>query len=166
MAYALACAALFQSADEALNALCTPNSRANRPRARRRIDLDSDTLFAAYIKARGSHAQVARELGLVLGTVVRRLLAAGLPNMVESRCKSTVTSLAKYLIERRSLQSSAKAGGISQADLEYAVRVMVMGRAQSKLVLQLLGSGQGKVRRKAAPLTPDQVRNVEADISL
>lgn len=165
MAYALACAALFQSAEEALNALGTPNPLADRPRTRKRIDLDSDTLFAAYIEARGSHAQVAEKLGFLLGTIACRLVAAGLPNMVETPSKSTVKALSAFLIERHSLQSSAKAGGISQADLEYAVRVMAMGGAPSKLILQRLGAGQSKVRRKAAQLTPDQVRNMEADIS-
>lgn len=165
IAYALACAALFQSAEEALNALGTPNSLANRRRTRKRINLDSDTLFAAYIEARGSHAKVAEKLALPLGGLVKRLVATGLPNMVETPSKSTAKALSAFLIERHSLQSSAKAGGISQADLEYAVRVMAMGGAPSKLILQRLGAGQSKVRRKAAQLTPDQVRNMEADIS-
>lgn len=164
MAYALACAALFQSAEEALNALGTPNPLADRPRTRKRIDLDSDTLFAAYIEARGSHAQVAEKLGFLLGTLVKRLVAAGLPNMIEVPGKSTLKALSAFLVERHSSQSSAKAGGISQAELEYAVRVMAMGGAPSKLILQLLGSGQGKVRRKAAQLTPDLARAIQVEI--
>lgn len=164
MAYALACAALFQSAEEALNALGTPNPLANRPRKRKRIDLDSDTLFAAYIEARGSHANVAEKLGFHLGTIACRLVAAGLPNMVETPSKSTVKALSGFLIERQSLQSSAKAGGVSQLDLEYALRVMVMGGAQPKSILQSLGAVQSRVRRKVAQLTPDQARKLEEDI--
>ncbi len=164
MAYALACATLFQSAEVALKALGTPNPLADRPRTRKRIDLNPDTLFAAYIEARGSHAQVAAKLGFLLGTLAKRLVAAGLPNMIEVPGKSTVKALSAFLVERNSLESSARTGGISQADLEYAVRVMTMGGASSKLILRLLGSRQGRGRRKSAQLTPDQVRSISVDI--
>lgn len=165
IAYALACAALFSSADEALNALSTPNPLADRPRTRKRIELDPETLFAAYIEARGSHAQTAEKLGFLVGTIACRLNSAGLPNMVETPSKGTVKALSAFLIERHSLQSSAKIGGISQTDLEYAVRVMAMGEAPPKLILQLLGARQSKARRKSAQLTLGQVRNIAPDIS-
>lgn len=164
IAYALACAALFSSADEALNALNTPTPLADRPRMRKRIDLDPETLFAAYIEARGSHAQTAEKLGFFVGTIACRLNSAGLPNMVETPSKSTVKALSAFLIERHSLQSSSRMAGISQADLEYAIRVMAMGETPSKLILQLLGARQSKTRRKIAQLTPDQVRNMSPDI--
>jgi len=162
IAYALACAALFQSAADGLNALGTPNPLADRPRRRKGIDLDSETLSAAYIEARGSHAKVAREIGLVQSTVVKRLSAAGLPNLVEARGKSTVKAISAFLNERRSLQSSAEAGGISPAELEYALRIMAAG--PSKLILKF-EAGQRKVRRKSAQLTPDRARTIPTEIS-
>lgn len=162
IAYALACAAVFQSAEEALNALGTPHPQANRIRSRKSIGVDSGTLTAAYLEARGSHAKVARKLGLVQSTVAQRLNTAGLPNLVEARGKSTVKALSVFLNERRSLQSSAQAGGIGQADLEYALRVMLTGPV--RLILKLDESGQRKVRRKSAQLTPDRARTIEAEI--
>lgn len=164
VAYALACAALFHSAEEALNALGTPNPLATQPRARKRIDLDSDTLLDAYIDARGSYAQVAEKLGFHPGTIACRLVAAGLPHMVETHRKSTVKALSAFLMGRHSLESSAEAGGISQTDLIHAVRVMAMGGTPAKLVLQLLEAGQNKARRKTAQLTPDQAITINAGV--
>lgn len=161
IAYALACAALFQSAEEALNALGTPHPQANRIRSRKSIGVNSDTFTATYLEVRGSHAKVARKLGLVQSTVAQRLNAAGLPNLVEARGKSTVKALLAIFNERRSLQSSAQAGGISEADLMHALCVMAAGPA--KLILKLDESGQRKVRRKSAQLTPDRARAIETD---
>lgn len=162
-AYALACAALFQSAEDALNSLGKPRPMADRPRGRRKIDIDTDTLISAYIELGGSHAKVAQKFGLVQGTIVKRLTAKGFPNLIHARGKSTVKALSAFFNERRSLQSSAETGGISQAELEHALCIMASGPAKS--ILKLDESVQRKVRRKSAQLTPDRARTIEAKIS-
>lgn len=157
-AYVLACASLFESADEALNALAGPLPTAGKVRERKRIDIDPDTLVSAYIKVGGSYAKTAKHLGIAFASAGSRLTSMGLPNMSETAGRSTQKALSAFVDEGCSLQRSAEVGGISQTELEEALRIMATGpmKAFSKSE-----NCRRRGSRRSYPLMPDVAKRIQ-----
>lgn len=156
-AYILACAVLFESAEAALNALAGPLPPKGEGRQRRRIDIDLDALMAEYVGQGGNYVKVARRLGIAFASVANRLSSMGLPNMIETECKSTQKALSAYLDEGCTLQQSAERGGVSQSDLLDALRVMA---AKQMKTLPNLGIVRPKGSPRSSQLMPDEAKRV------
>jgi len=77
--YALACAALFDTADEAINALSNPTTVLERCR-QWQINPTQEELVHAYIQSRGDRAQIASHLGIPIWMVGFRLRKIGCRN--------------------------------------------------------------------------------------
>jgi len=154
-AYVLACASLFESAEEALNALAGPLPTAGKVRVRQSIDIDPDILVSAYINVGGSYAKTAKQLGITLTSAAYRLTCMGLPNMLETAGRSTQKALEAFFDEDCSLQRSAEIGGISQKELKRALTVMASGPMK---ILSKFDAGRCKGSRRSYPLMPDEVK--------
>lgn len=156
-AYILACAVLFESAEAALNALAGPLPTKVNGRQRKRTDIDPEALMAEYVGQRGNYAKVAKRLSVAFASVAYRLSSMGLPNMIETECKSTQKALSAYLDEGCTLQQSAERGGVSQTELLDALRVMA---AKQMKALPNLGTVRPKGSPRSAPLMPDEAKRV------
>lgn len=156
-AYALACASLFESAEEALMALAGPLPTAGKARARKSIDIDPDTLMSAYISEGGSYAKTAKQVGIAFASAANRLIGMGLPNMVETAGRSTQKALMAFLDEGCSLQRSAEAGGICPTELEKALRIMAVG---SMKAFSKSETSCRRGSRRSNPLLPDEAKRI------
>ena len=156
-AYILACAVLFESAEVALNALAGPLPTKENGRQRKRIDIDPDVLMSEYVGQGGNYAKVAKQLGIAFASVAYRLNSMGLPNMIETECKSTQKALSAYLDEGCTLQQSAERGGVSQSELLDALRVMA---AKQMKTLPNLGIVRTKGSPRSSQLMPDEAKRV------
>lgn len=156
-AYVLACAVLFESAEEALNALAGPLPPRGEVRQWKKIDIDPDILVSVYIGQGGNYVKVAKRLGISFASTANRLSGMGLPNMIETDCKSTQKALSAYLDEGCSLQQSADRGGITQTELDEAVRIMA---AKQMRVFSNLTTGRPKGSPRSYPLMPNEAKRV------
>lgn len=132
IAYALACAVLYASSEEALNALASPLAEG-RKQLRRNIRIDPKVLEKAYFDAKGSHVGVARKFGISPFSAGFRLNSMGLPNLFETKSRSTKRALSAFFKDGQSLKESASAAGITAKDLENVLRVMAQGAATAIL---------------------------------
>lgn len=155
-AYALACAVLFDSPDEAINELSNPASDMQPRRRRRKIDISQKELINAYVQARGSHAQVASHLELTLPTVATRLKKIGLPNLAKSSGKNMHRAATAFFLERRSLAESATLSGISMEVMEELVRAAGAVLLAALQEMQRPTSGRGSGARRPRQLTPEE----------
>lgn len=156
-AYILACAVLFESADEALNALAGPLPPQGEVRQRKKIVIDPDELLSVYIGQGGNYAKVAKRLDVALASAASRLSNMGLPNMIESACKSTQKALSAFFDDGCTLQQSAMRGGVSQMELEDALRIMA---AQPMRAFSNFETVRPKGSPRSYPLMPDEAKRV------
>lgn len=121
-AYVLAAAVLFDSAEEAINALEeTPVSKPDRLPTKRIVDTAS--LISAYIQTGGSYGMTAESLYIDKQTTRLRLIKEGLPHLVDRGSGDIKRALKAFFIEKRPLDESATAGGISTRTLEAMLRL-------------------------------------------
>ncbi|MBT9520798.1 MAG: TniQ family protein [Dechloromonas sp.] len=156
-AYILACVVLFESAEAALNALAGPLPPKGNCRQRKRKDIDTDALMLEYGGQGGNFAKVAKRLGITCASVAHRLSSMGLPNMIETECKSTQKALSAYLEEGCTIQQSAERGGVSQTELLDALRILA---AKQMKALPNFGTIRPKGSPRYSPLMPDEARRV------
>lgn len=156
-AYVLACAALFESADEAINALASPLPITEKVRERKTIEIDPDALVSAYISVGGSYAKTAKQLGIAFTSVANRLSVLGYPNMLQTGSKSTHKALTALLEEGCSFQRSAELGGISETELVEALRIM---SAVPMKALSKSATDRRKGSRRSCLLLPDEAKRM------
>ena len=112
VAYALVCALLYETADEALNALVEGSPSRERPRRKRMLDITPEDLLAAYVHARGDWGKAAENFDCVYQTITNRYSALGLPNLAGRRKKKPFNALFAFYAEERSFSESAAIGGL------------------------------------------------------
>lgn len=157
-AYVLACASLFGSADEAINALARPLPTVENVRERKIIEIAPDALVLAYISVGGSYAKTAKQLGIAFTSVANRLSDMGYPNMLQTGSKSTHKALIALLEEGCSFQRSAELGGISETELVEALRIM---SAVPMKALSKSASDRRKGSRRSYLLLPDEAKRMQ-----
>lgn len=155
-AYALACAVLFNSPDEAINELSNPASDMQPRRRRRKIDISQEDLINAYVQARGSHTQVASRLEFAFPTVATRLKKIGLPHLAQSSGKNALMAAEAFFLERRSLAESAALSGISIEVMEELVRASGAVLLAALQEMQRPTSGRGSGVKRPLQLTPEE----------
>jgi hypothetical protein len=153
-AYVLACAVLYESADDAINALTGPATKTNK---RVRLpQLNDDALVGAYIRSHGKHAAVANQLSTNKQTTTNRLRALGLPNLGEGATRNILKAAIAFFIDGESLSASAAKGGISIIVMEELLRTSGVGLAHAIREMQR-PSGRGTGIRRPRQLTPGEV---------
>lgn len=118
-AYVLALAILFDTPEEALNALFQGSKAIGRARRENRT-LDSNELQQAYIKVKGSYARVAEMLQTSYSAVGRRLRDMGLPNLT-GRLEVAVEA---FLVSGYSTAESAHLGRIDAIQMDELLRTI------------------------------------------
>jgi hypothetical protein len=153
-AYALVCALLFSSVDEAINALAGTRRDDLGPRRKRRADLATDDLIAAYIRFRGDYGQAAECFEHVYQTVGSRFLSLGLPNFAGKRGARLFDSALAFFVDEKSWAESIAAGGITQEEMEALVRSSAGGFGS---ILREISSPNGSklTMRRPRRLSPE-----------
>lgn len=146
--YAIVFASLFESSDEAINAMLAP-SPPDSAKARgctTSVEVSGQQLRDAYIACRGCHAAVARQLGLSTYGARRRLQEEGLPNLGGTASTSTRNAAAAVFIEGVSIDQASKVHSIDRADLE---RLLIQSAGPFRAALN--GIRRSEQRRTMPP---------------
>lgn len=129
IAYILVLSVLFESADQAINALVDAcNGKvvpARRPRSAKHSVPEMDELLGHYAAAKGAHAEVARLLELPVQVVRKTLCDLGLPSLPECDATSeigAVAALRAYYLDKRSYISCLEISGMTEARFDTLMR--------------------------------------------
>lgn len=121
--YALAFSALFDSADDAINAMIASTSadKCVSPQRHNARQIDDDQLRSAYVAANGNHRAAAAQLKFSQWTTTRRLSALGLPplgNLDAGRLRDAIQALLQHDM---SLSCACAENGLALADVQAAL---------------------------------------------
>ncbi len=125
--YILACAVLYESADDALNDLIGASEEHAHAPTRNTLpptELDSKPLIDAYIENKGSQAAAAEQLGTSLFRATSILNGLGLPNLSSrrSRTKSPLKAVSAFYLTGQSSTASATVGGLTALEMDDLIR--------------------------------------------
>lgn len=163
MAYALAAALLFESADEAMRALSEQDSLCPDTRPRKTVNISTEDLLAAYVQARGDYSKAALGFDCTYQTAVSRYKAIGLPNLQSRGGKRLLDAAMAFYVERRSWSESIRIGGIDHDVMENIVRNSGAPLAQ---VLQEIHRprGPGSRARRLQRLAPTDIEEYDGTL--
>ena len=119
--YVLACAVLYDSADNALNDLFgAAKVFADAPTRKALTPTEQENLIDAYIQSNGHHAAVAKRIGIALHQAVSMLNGLGLPNLTSGRAqgKSPRGAVEAFRVHGKPSVDSAVIGGLSTAEMD------------------------------------------------
>jgi hypothetical protein len=123
IAYLIAAALLYETAEEALNSFVNGEKDAH---AIGRVPVqhgdDIDLLFSAYVKSEGSYGMTAQVLSRNIDQVGNNLREAGLPNLKPYENQNIRRALLAFFCEKRSVHESAVLGNITSSVLEAMLR--------------------------------------------
>ena len=156
VAYALVCALLFSSADDAINALAGMHTVDLEPRRKRKADLPREELVAAYIQSRGDYGRAAGRFDCVYQTVSSRYALLGLPNFAGKRGERLFSAALAFFVEQRSWAESIAVGGISLDEMENLVRASAGGFGSILREITASSSSDSATRRLRR-LSPEEV---------
>lgn len=165
--YAIVFASLFESSDEAINAMLAP-SPPDSVKARgctTVFEVTDQQLRDAYVECRGCHSAVARQLGLSTYGARRRLREEGLPNLGSTASPSIRDAAAAVFIEGFSIDQASKAHSIDRADLE---RLLIQSAGPFRAALT--GIRRSEQRRtmppRPRPMAPPRQRRRPVPVPL
>lgn len=146
--YALVFAALFDTPEEAVNAMveASAEERAKARSSAVMAELSDQQLQEAYVTCRGSHAAVARELGLGAYVVRKRLLEMGLPSLGSAVSPLLWNAVTCVFTQGVSLDQASKLHNVDRMDLE---RLLL--QAAGPFRAALTGMRTTSQRRRSAP---------------
>lgn len=122
--YFLALAVLFESADEAIQALQQAEAAPQPIRVRARpAGPSAEALVTAYVKSHGSVAEVARQCEMSIFVISKRLTELGLPPLKRKNADAIKKAAWAFYVENQGLVESAAAGGVSLAELGDLIRL-------------------------------------------
>jgi hypothetical protein len=150
--YLLALAVLFDSADDALNALISPGricEKEHKGGERRRIS--SQDLKSAYLAARGDYGAIAKSLAVSFAAVSKRLEGVGLPNL-RGRSPRTREAMAAFFLDDKSFNSTLMQAGITTNTLEDLLRIC--GAEFARCLRQMTAPSKSGSFRRPLQLTP------------
>lgn len=116
----LACAILYDSADQAIEKLAQCNSSPAKGRPSLGFQHNPEELISAYIRAQGNHYKVRAEFFRKIRAerLLNGLIAAGLPHLEDKPGRSSFNALVAFYLYHYSLTDSAAIGGIEPWELE------------------------------------------------
>lgn len=127
--YLLVLSVLFESADQAINALravCVGDvTPVTRPRKKGRRLPSMDELVQQYADAKGVHADVARGLQLPIHVVRKSLLDIGLPSLPafdSTLSMGVVAALKAYYIDKRPYLACMRLSGLPEECFDELMR--------------------------------------------
>jgi len=141
--YVLAMAALFPSAEEAIEAVLV--SRQDLPRAEtsnrqiRGVQFWHGEVWQHYTRHRGDHREMAEDIGLPVSYVTQRLLTLGLPDLKEIGSSPLGAALNAFS-SGESLEQACTSHSVDEQDLQALLRVACARLA--KVVEQMARDGE------------------------
>lgn len=120
--YVLACAVLYDTADDALNDLFdaarthadTPERKLLNP-----TEQERQSLIDAYIQCKGNHLAVSRKLNIALHQALALLSGLGLPNLSSrSQAKNPMAAVMAFRVNEKPSAESATIGGLSTDEMD------------------------------------------------
>lgn len=161
--YALIFAALYESPDEAVNAIVDSRVKYSDVGTSRkaRLSPDDDSLRAAYMTAGGSHIDVVDMLSLSRSHVKRRLKALGLPPVGRNDIEKFEGVIKLLLDGETTLAQACAAHGLTLGDMQYR-----LGDALSPLLTTLTQLRSGSVTRTPGRKQPAAQRKYERKTAL
>ena len=124
VAYTAVLSVLFDSADDALKAICTtarPRPKSPEQRSPRR-EVGADELRGAYIASDCSHLRTARSLALDDSVTSRALFELGLPGLGGARYRNLRSALLAFVEGQVSLVQACATHGVAVESLETVLR--------------------------------------------
>jgi hypothetical protein len=120
--YVLACAVLYDSADDALNDLFgAVKTHADIPERKPLMptEQERENLIDAYIKCKGHHSAVSRQLNIALHQALALLSGLGLPNLSSrSQAKNPLAAVMAFRVNEKSSAESATLGGLTMNEMD------------------------------------------------
>jgi hypothetical protein len=120
--YILASCVLFDSEDDAIQALMSTRKLEWVPLRPATFNVDTNELKDAYVQAKGRYANLEVKTSESKWNIHNRLTDLGLPNLKQSMQFDYFSAISAFYCEGQSLQKSADLGGIEVAQLEQIVR--------------------------------------------
>lgn len=148
-AYILALSILFETPEDALNAIIWFEDVGPTKRHRTLAKaIKPEELRLAYMESRGNYSATANSLGVSYAAVRKPLLSMGLPNLTGANGHDLEKAVAAFFLEGRSLEDSAAVGKISRKVMEELVRTTgsAFGNVLHEMQGQRTGRGTG-IRR-------------------
>lgn len=120
--YVLACAVLYDTADDALNDLFgAVKTHADIPERKPLMPTEQErqNLIDAYIQWKGHHSAVSRHLDIALHQALALLSGLGLPNLSSrSQVKNPLAAVMAFRVNEKSSAESAMLGGLSIDEMD------------------------------------------------
>lgn len=134
-AFLLILAILFESADEAMNALLQHGRGKDAGPREVAPELSWDTLVSAYVECKGNYSKTVQKVAANRDRVISRLREAGLPNFADRKGHNLGRAAQALFIERRSFEESLAIGGVSENALLRLL--LAAGRPVEKILRQI-----------------------------
>jgi hypothetical protein len=162
--YAVVFSALFESSDEAMNAMIesVPSGNAGGQPISPRVDATAYQIRAAYIANRGCHSAVARQLGLGADAARRRLLEQGLPNLGAANGSALQNAASAVFLDGASLDRACQIHGVRREDLERLLVRSASPFTSALSEIRRLGRRRASAPRAKPMAPPRQRRRVVA----
>ena len=165
MAYVLACAVLFDSADEAISTLAGAIRLPQICFQHRKVQISVDELRTAYVQSRGDYTKAASLLLCSYQSATKRFRALGLPNLAEASGKSLFSAAVTFFFDKRSLTESAAAGGVSPAEMVEGL-LRIAGAEFCRTLQEIARpGGRGSGVRRPRQLTPGEAKAEAGTVS-
>lgn len=122
--YALIFAVLYESADDAINAMVALRTEApaDRPRSRDEAGATDEELRAAFVASKGNHAVAAQNVRLRRDEATRRLTRLGLPSLRRLERDKLKAVMSSVLDGSITLDQACKSQGLSVEAAATALR--------------------------------------------
>lgn len=154
VAYLLVLAVLFDTADEAINALQASHSGALVSTARQRHSQHAlpadDELIKRYISARGNISSIVQLWGLPKHSIQKRLLELGLPNLEgePGQAASLRAGLQSFYVDKRGYVESLALSGMRSSHFDALLRTC--GPNLRKALMKMNKQGGRRSRKELA----------------
>lgn len=148
LVYALAGAALYDTSDDAVNAMVAARSAEAMNEAAPKSEslVSDDELRVAFVEARGSHAASAAKLNLRRDEATRRLTRLGLPSLWRVDGHKLKAVMSALLEGNLSLEKACQRHGVSSHAAVLALR-----QAMAPLDTALEKMTSKRIRRTLGP---------------
>lgn len=166
-AYILALSFLFDSPDEALNALIpTDKSEPVHLPTKSSRTIGNEELKSAYFKSHGSYSKTASLLMISYAAISGRLRDMGLPYLKGNREHGLEKAALAFFVDRMSLEDSAAIGNVTCEALENLVRVAGATLVELFEKMRKPLSGRGSGNRRPLRLTPHEVDSANGQLTV
>lgn len=159
-AYILALSTLFESSEEALQAI-DRGAEVNKRHRAKPVCLDNASLRSAYIESHGSYSKCMALLNSNYQQVSQKLRKMGLPNIKEDQLQRIEQAAHAFYENGESVEASARIGSITTKELEEFIRMSGPSIVRTLQEMRKPLSGRGSGKRRPMKFSPDEIESVD-----